>query len=65
MKKEPTHTLEELTDKLDQAVETNGPYSHNIIGMVLSQVDRDYGVEAARKLFIDYKLEYFGFVCPH
>ena len=33
------------------------PYSHNIIGLTLAQIDAQYGREEANKCITDFKLE--------
>jgi hypothetical protein len=55
MKKSPRQYIEE-------AIEKNGPYSHNIIGLALNQISKEEGVQAANDLMDEYDLSEFGFV---
>ena len=37
------------------------PYSHNIIRLTLSEIDKRFGRQAANKAVVDFKLESKGF----
>jgi len=55
-------TLDSLREKIGEEADYVDikPYSHNIIGLVLRQIDRDYGKSEANKAIEDYGLEDLG-----
>ena len=44
-------------EAIERAIETDGPYSNNIVGSVLRQVDNEHGQQAALDLMDEYDLE--------
>jgi len=63
-------TLEELRDQIREQAPMVGkaPYSHNIIGLALRAIDKDYGRAEANKAIDDFKLRRKGWdyqPCEH
>lgn len=56
--------LSEARKKIERAIEKNGPYSHNIVGMVLSSVSKDHGVKKANELLEEYNIEGLYGIAP-
>jgi len=53
--------LNECEKKIERQLDINGPYSHNIVGMVLSRVADVCGIAIANELIEEYRLkEIFG-----
>lgn len=62
-------TLNELRAKIKAERSGVGkkPYSHNIIGLLLQQIDRDHGLAEANKAITDFHLIPLGWshkTCP-
>lgn len=55
-------TLDELRDQIEGEAEDIDvkPYSHNIVGLLLSQVAKEFGREAANQCIRDFGLEAKG-----
>jgi len=55
-------TLEELREKIEDEVPYVDvkPYSHNIIGLLLSQIAKEHGRAEANKAIEDFGLEELG-----
>ncbi len=51
-------------EKIETAIDQNGPYSHNICGLVLSSVVQDHGFETANELIEEYGLEFLYSIRP-
>lgn len=64
MNEETTKSLEELRDKIENEVDyvDDKPYSHNIISLVLRQIDSNYGREAVNQTIDDFNLEDLGWL---
>ena len=43
--------------RIEKARDQNGPFSHNIIGLTLSQVSQEFGFDVANGLIDEYDLE--------
>ena len=54
--------LKELRKRISAEVRSVGvkPYSHNIIGLILSQINDAFGREAANQAIVDFDLEKLG-----
>lgn len=50
-------TIKEAENKIAQAIETNGNFSHNICGIVLSGIAKEHGRKAANKLIDKFALD--------
>lgn len=58
--------LQKAKEQIDRAIDRNGPYSHNIIGLVLNDVSAKLGRRAANSLIEEFDLEaLYGFYCIH
>jgi len=55
-------SLDIFKEQIERAIGQNGSYTHNIIGMVLSDVAKNYGDEEANKLIDEYDLSRWGMV---
>jgi len=55
-------TLEEMRAKIDKEVPYIDvkPYSHNIVGVVLSMIAKEYGDEEANSAIEDFRLDELG-----
>jgi len=55
-------TLDDLRDEIDEQVDYIDikPYSHNIIGLVLSMIAKEYGQVEANQAIRDFGLEERG-----
>lgn len=49
-------TIAKAKEQIQKAIDQNGPYSHNIAGLVLSQVASEHGVDVANQLVEEFKL---------
>ena len=50
-------------EHIKKAIEQDGPYSHNIVGLALTDTDRRFGVRAANALIDEFMLyDLYGFV---
>lgn len=49
---------------IEKAIEQNGPFSHNIILLRLSQADKEHGKDFVRELFDEFDLEGLGWTKP-
>ena len=53
-------------DKLEKTISDEAPYvdikeySHNIIGMTLEQIDKEFGFEKVKEIVIKYRLDEKG-----
>jgi len=56
----PQKTLEDFHRKIEYEIDKAGPYSHNIIGIVLRQIDKQFGVEAANNAIEFFALDEMG-----
>ena len=56
-------TLDELRDRIRWEVPYVGrkPYSHNIVRIILAEIEKTYGRAEANKAVRDFKLESKGF----
>lgn len=52
--------IKKWADRIQEAIDTDGPYSHNIISMALGAVAKAYGKEEANKLIEKFDLEGLG-----
>ncbi|KKL47775.1 hypothetical protein LCGC14_2332160 [marine sediment metagenome] len=55
--------LVDLNEEIDEQIEDGqlvGAYSHNIIALVLQQVDREHGRDMANKMIDAWNLEALG-----
>lgn len=53
--------MKEARRKIVEAIKRNGPYSHNIVSLVLIEVSKQYGVKEANSLVTELKLtELYG-----
>ena len=61
-----SESLEALRKKIEKEVPYVDvkPYSHNIIGLVLSMIEKDYGKASAIKAMKDFELDELGWVIP-
>lgn len=62
-------TLDDLREKIEEERPDVGkkPYSHNIIGLLLQQIDKKYGLAEANKAIADFNLIKLGWsykTCP-
>lgn len=55
-------TLQDWRDAIRKEVRFVGrkPYSHNIISICLSAIDKDHGTKEANRAIVDFKLEKLG-----
>jgi hypothetical protein len=53
-------TIKAARDKIYEAVQRDGPYSHNIISLVLGRVAKFHGKKTANKLIDEFELEALG-----
>lgn len=53
-------TITEAKEKIDEQLDFAGPYSHNLIGLYLNSVAKEFGKAAANKLIDVCDLESFG-----
>jgi len=60
-------SLDNLRSEIGELVETldEKPYSANIIGLCLRQIDDYYGEEEAKKAMVDFKLTNHGWSIPN
>ena len=57
--------IEEAKSSIEKAIDTDGPYSNNVVGSVLRLVDAEHGIKAALALMDEYELEeMFGIQRP-
>lgn len=54
--KDQIKILHEARQHIEKAMEQNGPYSHNIVSLALSQVAREISNEEANGLIDEYEL---------
>jgi hypothetical protein len=55
-------TIEEFQAELERLMSRKGSHTHNIIGILLRQVDKKLGRESANKMIDDYFLDcLYGF----
>ena len=59
-----TIALDEAYEKINEYIEDPGPYSHNIVGLILSEVGREHGLASANKIVEDLMLEEAFGICP-
>ena len=67
MKKKLTEKdFNDLYNQVEEAIQYVDvkPYSHNIISIVLRQVDEKYGKEKVIEIFNDFNLEEYGWTRP-
>ncbi len=57
MSKTPIKTW---SKRIQEAINTDGPYSHNIISLALGAVAREHGKAEANKLIDEHDLEDLG-----
>ena len=43
--------------RIEKAIDQSGPFSHNIVGLALSQVSKEFGVNVANGLIDEYELD--------
>ena len=57
----------ELTNRIRREVQWIGikPYSHNIIGITLQQIDKEFGRDHAISVMKRYKLDQKGWAIPN
>lgn len=48
------------SNRIQEAIDVDGPYSHNIISLALGAVAREYGKAEANKLIDKHDLEDLG-----
>ena len=53
-------TLEDHKTVINNALRANGPFSHNIISLVISSADKKFGVKAANELIVEFDLASLG-----
>lgn len=54
-------SLDKAREQIQKAIDQDGPYSHNIVGLVLSSVASDYGTAQANELIAEFDLtEVYG-----
>lgn len=61
MRKLNEMSLSDLDEKIGGYVVRGGPFSHNIIGLLLQQCAEKYGKKEANSLVEKYELELLGF----
>lgn len=49
--------IDEMSEKIQDAIESNGAYSHNIVSLCLSSVAEKYGNAAANNLIYEHNLK--------
>lgn len=49
--------IQKAKEVIERAIDVDGPYSNNVVGSVLRQVDDAHGQGAALKLMDEYDLE--------
>lgn len=54
-------TIEKWKERIEKAIEQNGPYSHNIIGLALSAIAKEAGNKVANDVIAEMDLEMYGF----
>jgi len=61
-----SESLESLRKKIEKEVPYVDvkPYSHNIIGLVLSMIEKDYGKASAIQAMKDFELDELGWAIP-
>lgn len=57
-------TIAEARTKIQKAIDQDGPYTHNILGLVLSKVAKELDVEHANGLVEEFNLEDAYGICP-
>lgn len=53
-------TITEAKNKIEEQIDFDGPYSHNLIGLYLQSVAKKHGPPAANKLIKECGLENLG-----
>ena len=53
-------TVEDAKEKIERAIESGGSFTHNILGLILREVDKLFGTKVANDLIDEYNLEDYG-----
>lgn len=56
-KEELQKAIDKASDRIQNAIDSHGPYSHNMIGAVLRDLSSSWGYEHANKLVRDFELD--------
>lgn len=60
----PKETAERIRTRINAALLRAGPYSHNIIGLCLSEADQKLGKDTVKELFAEFDLAELGYPPP-
>ena len=60
VKNAPIETINDAKEKIERAIESNGQFTHNILGLILRKVDGLFGTKVANDLIDEYDLEDYG-----
>lgn len=53
-------TIEDAETKIENALMQAGPFTYNMVGMVLASVAKNHGVKEANRLIDEFDLELMG-----